>query len=467
MQISVSYDHNVIEVVDQNRDKDITSLEQLEQEGDETFIQGASGNILDLGVDYSSPEMRGTKTVSFGYFTLVNRAEAGKLVFAQTLVGHKAGVWVPEGREATLFTIGFIGKRTGEAKVKIEGVKLVTSDAQEISSISGATAIVEVKGTSTRCCPWDVTNDCVVNIFDLVMVAKNFGLTVPPAVRQADVDNNKVVNIFDLVLIGIHFGEKCKKECSTCRSKSDVKLAPERDTVAGEILQKHFSGEVFTVNIECEDGSDKIYGFQFELGFDPDMLDVISIDEGAALKGDVGETFWMEPKADNKDGKIIGACTRVGDNSGIDCSGVLASITFKAKKSGVSKLILSKILFSDSQAMPVKKTVMLSSNIQAIQTSVINTTLFQNYPNPFNPETWIPYTLSKKAHVIIKIYNISGQLVRVLDLGEKEAGMYVSKGRAAYWDGKNDNGEEVASGVYFYQIHADDYVSTKRMVVIK
>jgi hypothetical protein len=93
--------------------------------------------------------------------------------------------------------------------------------------------------------------------------------------------------------------------------------------------------------------------------------------------------------------------------------------------------------------------------------------LLQNYPNPFNPETWIPYTLSKKAHVIVKIYNISGQLVRVLDLGEQEAGMYVSKEKAAYWDGKNDEGEDVASGVYFYQIHAGDYVSTKRMVVIK
>jgi hypothetical protein len=113
--------------------------------------------------------------------------------------------------------------------------------------------------------------------------------------------------------------------------------------------------------------------------------------------------------------------------------------------------------------------IILQKLIQRICISLVpdESELLQNYPNPFNPETWIPYTLSKKAHVIIKIYNISGQLVRVLDLGEKEAGMYVSKGRAAYWDGKNDNGEEVASGVYFYQIHADDYVSTKRMVVIK
>jgi hypothetical protein len=95
------------------------------------------------------------------------------------------------------------------------------------------------------------------------------------------------------------------------------------------------------------------------------------------------------------------------------------------------------------------------------------TMLGQNYPNPFNPDTWIPYTLASKAHVIIKIYNITGQLVRELDLGIKEAGDYRQKDKAAYWDGLNEDGKEVASGVYFYQIHAGNYVSTKKMVVLK
>jgi len=93
--------------------------------------------------------------------------------------------------------------------------------------------------------------------------------------------------------------------------------------------------------------------------------------------------------------------------------------------------------------------------------------LLQNYPNPFNPETWIPYALSSRTYVVIKIYNISGQLIRTLDIGMKDAGMYISPERAAYWDGKNDEGEEVASGVYVYQLHAGDNVKVKKMVVIK
>jgi steroid delta-isomerase-like uncharacterized protein len=93
--------------------------------------------------------------------------------------------------------------------------------------------------------------------------------------------------------------------------------------------------------------------------------------------------------------------------------------------------------------------------------------LLQNYPNPFNPETWIPYHLSDGANVSIRIYNSVGQLVRTLDLGHKDAGVYVSRSKAAYWDGKNAAGEEVSSGIYFYSITANGFSSIKKMIVKK
>ncbi|MBU0702204.1 T9SS type A sorting domain-containing protein [bacterium] len=93
--------------------------------------------------------------------------------------------------------------------------------------------------------------------------------------------------------------------------------------------------------------------------------------------------------------------------------------------------------------------------------------LLQNYPNPFNPECWIPFELSEKANVVIRIYNISGQLVKTLDLGELPAGAYTTQSRAAYWNGRNEAGDEIASGVYFYQMQAGNKVMTKRAVVLK
>lgn len=95
------------------------------------------------------------------------------------------------------------------------------------------------------------------------------------------------------------------------------------------------------------------------------------------------------------------------------------------------------------------------------------TQLLQSYPNPFNPDVWIPYELGNDASVSVEIYNISGRLVRTLHLGIKAGGRYISKDKAAYWDGRTQLGERAASGVYFYVLKAGDYVSTRKMAILK
>ena len=95
------------------------------------------------------------------------------------------------------------------------------------------------------------------------------------------------------------------------------------------------------------------------------------------------------------------------------------------------------------------------------------TALLANYPNPFNPETWIPYQLSEPAGVTVHIYAVDGRLIRILSLDHQPAGMYQSKNRAAYWDGKNEFGESVASGVYFYTLTAGDFTATRKMLIMK
>ncbi len=93
--------------------------------------------------------------------------------------------------------------------------------------------------------------------------------------------------------------------------------------------------------------------------------------------------------------------------------------------------------------------------------------LLQNYPNPFNPETWIPYQLSAESPVSVSIYDTTGVLVRTLPLGIQSAGFYNSRERAAYWDGRNDAGEHVASGLYFYQLRTPTFHQTRRLVIVK
>ena len=95
------------------------------------------------------------------------------------------------------------------------------------------------------------------------------------------------------------------------------------------------------------------------------------------------------------------------------------------------------------------------------------TTLLQNYPNPFNPETWIPYVLAEDAFVTVRIYSLNGELIRTLDIGKQPRGIYVSPERAVYWDGTDEAGEPVASGMYFYQLVAGGFKQTRRMVLLK
>ena len=116
-------------------------------------------------------------------------------------------------------------------------------------------------------------------------------------------------------------------------------------------------------------------------------------------------------------------------------------------------------------AMINKGIVVLEQFLIALTPS--ETALSLNFPNPFNPETWIPYQLGEDANVTLTIYDSTGALVYRLDLGYQLAGYYTDRTKAAYWDGRNESGEPVASGLYFYQLATPSYRQLRRMVILK
>ncbi len=90
------------------------------------------------------------------------------------------------------------------------------------------------------------------------------------------------------------------------------------------------------------------------------------------------------------------------------------------------------------------------------------TALHQNYPNPFNPTTVIPFEIARRTHVTLRIYNVAGQLVRTLVDDALDARAY-----RISWDGRNDAGHGVSSGVYFYRLEAGDYRAVRKLVLMK
>ncbi len=109
----------------------------------------------------------------------------------------------------------------------------------------------------------------------------------------------------------------------------------------------------------------------------------------------------------------------------------------------------------------------VATTLGEIKYSALQTALLQNYPNPFNPDTWIPFVLEETAEVDVRIFDMSGALVRTLELGQRTPGEYVSREKAAYWDGTNEMGEDVASGVYFYAIRAGNFADMRKMIIVQ
>ena len=140
-----------------------------------------------------------------------------------------------------------------------------------------------------------------------------------------------------------------------------------------------------------------------------------------------------------------------------------------------SPLILENVNLSNSRSI-----TKINGEVRVIPSYFA---LLQNFPNPFNPDTWLPYKLASASPVSISIYNAKGQLVRTLYLGNQNAGVYITKGRAAYWDGRDSLGEKVVSGVYYYtlqvgpvpvginsaipNIGAGEFKATRKMVILK
>ena len=126
---------------------------------------------------------------------------------------------------------------------------------------------------------------------------------------------------------------------------------------------------------------------------------------------------------------------------------------------------------TDARSLEVKDPIMQRgfAVLQQLLVSLIprETELLANYPNPFNPETWIPYRLAEDAFVSLTIYDGNGQVLLTLDIGHQTAAAYESRSNAVYWDGRNNLGEQVASGVYFYTLSAGDYSATRKMLILK
>ncbi len=186
------------------------------------------------------------------------------------------------------------------------------------------------------------------------------------------------------------------------------------------------------------------------------------------ILADFGKTPIVNPRADvNEDGAVdwrdLLLVIANLDESADAAISVINSEFIGLDRGQIQAQIDLLLAMGDNSLAAQKAFEFLQHLLGAIRPN--ETRLLPNYPNPFNPETWIPYQLAEPANVTISIYSADGRLVRTLELGPQLVGIYEFRSRAAYWDGKNDLGESVASGVYFYTLTADDFTATRKMLI--
>ena len=280
-----------------------------------------------------------------------------------------------------------------------------------------------------------------------------------------DVNQDGVVDIFDLVLVGQHFGEKYINATPTADFGQLRSASPEGEL---RLLMTPSATDTrqLTVSIHTTAIAD-LYGYRFSIQYDPAVLELLTASPSPVLASVVQQSYWQVSQQGTQ---LELTHTRQGTLEGVAAEGALATLVFDVREMGSPAtqlpFLLVDLQLADSltRAIPVE---VVGERVSIAELFPEKPMLLQNYPNPFNPETWIPYQLSTDSEVIISIYSANGERVRQLDLGYQHVGTYITRGRAAYWDGEDMYGEAVASGLYFYQIQAGAFSASRKMVILK
>ena len=330
-------------------------------------------------------------------------------------------------------------------------------------------------GKSQRLTGGDVDNDNRINIADLSTLMTVFGTVEGGDLfdGDADINNDGKVNLSDFSILARNFGKLGVPP--TASSGPPPAAAPSvisnvvrlSTPITPEVVQMH---EVINVSFAVDFNG--VRGYAFEVEYDPQALGLIedSVQEGELFgaNADRSRSFFISRDYETNDGtrKIIVANMVTGDEDSIMGTGSLAKFRFIARTDNISELQFKELTVIGDDQNLVKLPDVWNRSIESLKVPS-QTELIQNYPNPFNPETWIPYRLSQPSSVTVVVYDATGQQIRHMDVGIQPVGDYTRKNHAIYWNGQNDFGEKVASGVYFYELITNHYDAIKKMVILK
>jgi hypothetical protein len=292
----------------------------------------------------------------------------------------------------------------------------------------------------------DLNGDGQIRSNDAILTLRiAAGLIIPSDDQEwaADMNDDGVVRSNDAILI-------LRKAAGLAAPGALAIASPSRQIAVALAEVYGIAGGSMTVPLNI-DNIHVLGGGDVYISYDSAVLQAVDVSPGSHI---LLASDFSEPG-------IVRIAFAVADKPS---SRTVARIEFSILTDDVSPLELNRLELYDPNALPLDARAM-DKKFSSWAIAPKHSALLQNFPNPFNPETWIPYQLKEGSEVAIRIYSLTGELVREIDLGYKSAGLYISQNRAAHWDGRNTSGEKTASGIYFYSIQARGFASTRKMVI--
>jgi len=347
--------------------------------------------------------------------------------------------------DGVLLTITFEVKSVVESDLELQNVQLSNPDGEKTTAQTESGKINPLPEREKG----DVDGDGEITIFDGILALKIYAEVYEPTELEkyaADMDDNGEISILDgIAVLKKYASVPAPALLSWYPVKSFALRISDAEGVAGKK-----SSALLTVN-----QPQVVSGAGITITYDSTVL--LATDVAPATSKDTLLVVNL-----SKPGVIRLATANLKASE----KSVLATIHFNVLRDDKTELKLKDIELYGFDALPIAAT-----GINGKFTSPLivpdKSMLRQNFPNPFNPETWIPYQLKDSGKVVISIYDASGRVIRKFDLGYQPAGIYSTSPRAVHWDGRNNAGEQVTSGLYFYTLKTKSFTQTRRMLLLK
>ena len=347
--------------------------------------------------------------------------------------------------------------------------------------------------SGARVWPGDNNNDGIVNQADVLPLGLYWAMTGPqrssPTINwkeqlcafwtnrnatYADANGDGVINQADLLPVGLNWAKAHTvaqlAECPPAIVVAKVETMPNLQLI---IVGSANPNQDFFIDVKVNDVTN-LFGLSFELVYSPAVfIDPSLVEMGAVnLMGNDLVFFSMINKAAGIDsGRISVGITRKAGQGGVSGTGVICRITAHMSASATKNLshsffTLTKIQANDAAGNPIKIDSTAYNLISQIDEELgiipVNFSLQGNYPNPFNSMTTINWEIPADGNVNLAIYSVSGQLVRCLVHGSLPSGRH-----STVWNGRDDEGMIVPSGVYICSLQAGLMRATKRITLLK